>query len=162
MLGVGEERLDEPDDGLGAEVAEVGVEPAEEVAVARVQRLPQRVALARARPGLGQHVGLGDDAGAGRGGDRGRGVGRAVVDHDDLVDEARLVDEMVADLAHDRADRCGFVAGRQAHRDRVPQRALRRAELVRIHLASLWGTRPDPVPEPLLPCVSKHTLIKSG
>ena len=38
----------------GAEVADVGVEPAHEVAAARVQRLPQRVALARSARELGE------------------------------------------------------------------------------------------------------------
>ena len=56
-VGLGEQRAEQPGDEVLAEVADVGVEPAEEVALGRVERLPHRVALARAGPGLGQHVG---------------------------------------------------------------------------------------------------------
>ena len=48
-LRLGEQRTEQPGDEVRAEVADVGVEPAEDVARGRVERLPHRVALARAR-----------------------------------------------------------------------------------------------------------------
>ena len=51
-------------------------------------------------------------------GDLGGGVGRAVVDHDDLVDERDVLDEVAPDRGHDLADGGLLVAGREAHRDR--------------------------------------------
>ena len=56
-LGLRDQRTEQPGDEVRAEVADVRVEPAEEVARRGVERLPHRVALARARSGLGQHVG---------------------------------------------------------------------------------------------------------
>ena len=65
-VGLREQRSAQPLDVLAAEVAQVGVDPADDVAVARVQRLPHRVALARPGAGLGQHGRLADHPRAGR------------------------------------------------------------------------------------------------
>ena len=61
-VGVGEQRRAQALDVLAAEVAQVGVEPADDVASARVQRLPHRVALAATRSGRREDRRLGHDA----------------------------------------------------------------------------------------------------
>ena len=139
-VGVEQQGLEELHDALGPEVGEVGVDPADDVAPARVQRLPQRVALARAGPGFRQHVGLGDHSCTRGAGGRGGRVGRAVIDHDHLVDEPVPVDvpdQRAADLSDDAADRRRFVARRQAHGDRERERTLHRYEIGGLHNVSL-------------------------
>ena len=89
-LGLGEERADEAGDEMLLEVPDVRIDPADDVAAARVDRLPHRVALAAARTGLREDRRLGDDAGALPGRGLGGEVGRAVVDDDALEVAPRL------------------------------------------------------------------------
>ncbi len=99
----------EPDD--------VGVAPHDEVALGLGQRLPHGGALAVTVAVVGEHVGGRDHSRPRRGCDLGGPVARVVVDHDDLVDEAVAVDEVVLDRPDDGAHRRRLVARRKAHRD---------------------------------------------
>ena len=117
-VGLREQRRAQPFDVLAAEVAQVGVDPADDVAGARVQRLPHRVALARARPGLGQHRRLGDDPGA-----RPRSATAAVSSVEPSSSTTTSRHELEADrLGDDGADGRRLVARRQAHRHPGRQR----------------------------------------
>ncbi len=102
---------------MRAEVADVGIDPADEVAFARVERLPHRVALAGSGTTVDEQARLVHDACPRLGRDPGGGVGRAVVEHHDLVDQLRGLDQLPANRADDVADRGFLVPGRQAHRD---------------------------------------------
>ena len=105
---------------VGAEVADVRIDPAQEVTVADEQRLPHRVALPAPGRKLGQELGDGEDARSfGAGGVAGR-VRRAVVHDHDLVDELEVLDEASAHRRDYAADGGFFVTRGKAHRDRVP------------------------------------------
>jgi hypothetical protein len=123
-----QQRCEQDGHEVGAEVADVGVDPAQEVAVADVQRLPHRVALPAPGRELGQELGDGEDARSfGAGGVAGR-VRRAVVHDHDLVDELEVLDETSAHCRDHAADGGFFVTGGKAHRHRVPVAGLRRHE----------------------------------
>ncbi len=92
----------------------VGVQEADQLAVERRQRAPHRVALAEHRPVRGHQLGLLQHARAGALGDLGRAVRRGRVDHDDLVDRARLAQRH--ERRDDRPDRARALARRQADR----------------------------------------------
>ena len=115
--GIGEQRFDQSGHEVRSEVAHIGVEPAHDVTAARVQRQPQRVALARAAGDVGEDLVDRDDPGALPACGFGSGVGRAVVDHDDLVDQRRVLHQVAADGRDDLSDRRLLVTRRQAHRD---------------------------------------------
>ena len=129
---------------VGREVAEVGVEPADDVAPALVQRLPQHVALARTRHRLraGSSASATTRAPAAAG-DLGGAVDRPVVDHDDLVDTATRSAAACAGRVDDRADRRRLVAGREAHGDENPARLRTR---IGVRLSS--GPDVAPISEP--------------
>ena len=135
-VGVDDERLEQPRDRVGSEVAEVGVEPAEEVALARVQRLPQRVALARTGPASGS-----TSASATTRAPAARAVSAVA-----SVEPSSIT---TISSTSPRQGRWSRSAGRgsrarwrrswplrcapEAHRDRVPERAFRRHEIGQIH-----------------------------
>ena len=100
------------------EVDEVGIAPHDDVAVALVQRAPHRRALAVAVSVLGKHLRGGDHPGTTGDRDSGGVVVRVVVDDEDLVDEANVVDELAPNARDDVADRGLFVARRKADRHR--------------------------------------------
>ena len=61
-VGVGDQRSEQPADEVMAEVADIGIHPADDVASRCVQGLPHCVALAAPGSGLGQDVVDGDNA----------------------------------------------------------------------------------------------------
>jgi hypothetical protein len=124
--GIVEQRREQPGDEVGAEVADVGVDPAHDVAVADVQRLPHRVALPASGGKLGHQLGDRKDAGPFGAGGLVRRVGRAVVHDDDLVDEVEMLDEASAHGRDDASDGGLFVARRKADRHGVPVTCLGR------------------------------------
>jgi hypothetical protein len=144
--GVDQDRAEQTGHEPGVEVAQIGIDPHDDVASGRVQRLPQRAALAVPPPVLGEHLGGHHHPGAG-----GRrhflgAIGGVVVDHHDLVDEAQALDEPAADGGDDRADGRLLVAGGEAHRHRG--RALHRDQRVDGEVIGVVGTyvRRDHVP----------------
>jgi hypothetical protein len=126
-------------DEVRAEVADVRVEPAHEIARGGVDGLPHRVALARARASLGQDVRDGHDPRAFPGRDRRGGVRRPVVDHQHLVDEGDRLHQGPAHGGHDVADRDFLVAGREADGDRQPGRGLGLGQVGRIEVVMAPG-----------------------
>jgi hypothetical protein len=115
--GVHEHRGHEPGDEVRAEVPHVGVEPADDVAFARVERQPERVPLAGARRYVGEDRVDGEHDRAFGPRDLGGGVGRPVVHHHHFVDESRFLDEVLAHRCDDWSDRRLLVAGGETHRD---------------------------------------------
>src|SRR6185437_11104976 len=82
------ERADQPAGEMGREGFGVGVEEADELALAHTERPPHRIALAERRTVGGHQLALLHDARAGLRGDRRRAVARGRVDHEDLVENA--------------------------------------------------------------------------
>ena len=118
-VGVGEQRRDEPVDEVGR-----GSCAGRRRASRRCRRRTRR-ATSTARcpcpipgPARAARRSSATHAGALPGRGLGGGVGRAVVDHDDLVDERRVLDQVAAHGGDDLADGRRLVAGREAHRDR--------------------------------------------
>ncbi len=113
-----QERPDEARHEVCSEGAEVRVEPADQLAVAREERLPQDVALAGSRSDFRKDRRHGHDSRAGPSGNGSGVIGRAVVEDDDLVDESDVLDKLSADRFHDRADGLCLVSRWEAHRHR--------------------------------------------
>src|SRR5207245_74086 len=60
-VGIVEQRRQQTSDEMGAEVADVGIDPAQEVSLGYVERLPQRVALPTPRWQMRQDLVGGED-----------------------------------------------------------------------------------------------------
>jgi hypothetical protein len=138
---VREEGPEQPGDELRRRVGDVGVEERHHVAPGGREGgghgtpLPAGAAGAPHDPGTGVARLLG------------RIVGGAVVDHDHLVDQtvaAVLGQERLDDRSHDRADRRGLVAGRDAHRDGAPGRRLGPCDQVGGEVPVVVGLRHAP------------------
>ena len=129
--GIVEQRVEQAGHEVGAEVPDVGVEPAHEVAVAHVERLPQRIALAGAAWQLGEDLVDGEDLRAFPPCDLGGGVRGAVVDHEHFVDEGDALHQRAPYGGHGVPDGRFLVAGRQAHRHRQPGARFGRGEVGR-------------------------------
>src|SRR4029450_14020793 len=101
----------------GVEVPDVGVDPADEVALAGVQSLPERLALARPRALAGQDLVLEEHLGPFGPGDGHGVVPGAGVHDDDLVHQPGPLVKVAAGGADDPAHGGGLVAGREADSD---------------------------------------------
>ena len=126
-----QERLEQPGHEVRAEVPDVGVQPADEVAVAHVERLPQGVALARAPGEVGEDLLDREHPCPLPAGDFGGGIGRPVVDDEHLVDERDPLHERAPDRGHRVPDRRLLVAGGQAHGHREAAARLGDGKLAR-------------------------------
>ena len=125
---IGEQGLEQVRHEVRAEVPDVGVQPADEVAAAHVERLPEHVALTGTGGQVGEDRRGGVDDGAFPGGDLGGGVGGAVVDDEDLVDEGDVLHQGAPDRGDRLPDGGLLVPGRDAHRDDGAGAALDRGE----------------------------------
>jgi hypothetical protein len=112
-----QERREQAGHEVRTPVDEVGVEEEEQVPGGDVQGLPQRLALALRRAQVVTDGGSRAHGGARVGGTLGGGIHRVRVDHDELVDEADLVDPGRPHRGDDGADRVLLVAGRDDDAD---------------------------------------------
>src|SRR3989442_10689671 len=109
---------------LRVDVADVRVDPADDVATQHEQALPQRLAFAGERPELGHELLMHVHRHALALRDLARAVVRAGVDDDDLVDEWIAAHQPLAHRVYDVADGLLFVQRRETDRDRQALAAL--------------------------------------
>ena len=127
-----QERAEEAGHEARLDVADVGVDPGDDVAVEDVEALPERLALAGHRADLGQDLRVPHHGHAELGRDLGGAIGAVGVDDDELVDERHPVDEGALDAADDKADRPLLIERRQPDADRQAGLLLERHELARV------------------------------
>ena len=128
-LRLDEQRAEQAVDEARLDVADVGVDPGDDVPVEHVEALPERLALAAEGAELGQDLGVAVDRHAQLLGDLDGAVGAVRVDDHDLVDERHLVHQRAPHALDDRPDRPLLVQRRQPDADREVLPLLERHEL---------------------------------
>lgn len=113
----GEQRADDAGHEGGVELAQVGIDEADDLAAGDEQRAPEHLALAGGRGQPGQDLVAAHHPGAGRGGRGGGAVAGAGVDHDQFVDQRQALHQLPADGADDVADGGLLVQGGQHDAD---------------------------------------------
>ncbi len=110
---------EQPGDETRLKIADVGIAPHDEVALACGQRLPQRLTLAGSRSALGKDVVRAHNDSARLPCPESGVVGRSIVDDEDLVDEGYSFDELTHDGPHHVSHRRALVSSRYANRYRL-------------------------------------------
>ena len=145
-----QQRADQPVDEARVDVADVGVDPGDDVALQDVQALPERLALAPVAAVLRQDVLVDVDRDAKLRGDLAGAVGGAAVDQHDLVKQRVALHQLVLDALDDRPDRLFLVEGRQAEADRDALPPLQPDQLVDVlELAAVVRVLGEPLVDDL-------------
>src|SRR5438093_8307371 len=113
-LGVAQQWAEQAVDKLGMDVADVGVDPADQVALQDEEALPQRFTLALEHAVTREDLAVLHDRDAGALRDRCRAVRRPRIDYDDLVNQRYPVHQRVFESTNDSADGRLLVKGREA------------------------------------------------
>ena len=116
-LGIGEQRAEQSVDEFGMNVADVRVDPTDEVTFEDEHALPERLALALEDTVAGQDFAVLHYLDAGALGDRDGPVGGTRIDDNDFVEQRNPIHQRVLEGSDDLADRGLFIQRRQAEAD---------------------------------------------